>query len=160
MTGETLWKITTTYAGLWAFLVALGMACDNLNLLPDKRKGITRWLLPPYDRTWNQEVVAIFDYIYSAETGSLKRFRRSTITSFLAIAAVYALLSLEHPIQYRYASELQGVSWGQILFIALVVNVFADWVSLWETRLILGWLADSREVIDRWTARALSLIHI
>ncbi len=78
---------------------------------------------------------ALFDAVFGARHFSWRCFARSAFASLVAVAFIWLLMGQAGAIGLRIRAEL---SLGALLAIALAVNVVADYVSLLETRLLLG----------------------
>ena len=89
----------------------------------------------------NEWFVGLFDAIYDARFWSLRRFVRSALSSVLALAVITLLLGWQETI-FSLAAEVGRTRYmAGLVFIAIIAfgsNVLADYISLQETRWVLG----------------------
>jgi TPR repeat protein len=99
--------------------------------------------------------VSLFDAVFGSDHLSLRCFLRSTVASLIAVALIWALMGNLGTLGTRLQAEL---SLGSLLVLALAVNVVADYVSLLETRLLLGWMPRIRSTLAQAGVLLLDLI--
>jgi hypothetical protein len=137
-------------AGLSAALLGL-TALAAMLLAPARKESLALWLMgAESEESWSRSFCALFDAVFGARHLSWRCFWRSTVASLAAVALIWALMGGAGLIGLRLESDL---SLGRLLLYALAVNVVADYVSLLETRWLLGRL-------HRWTGwqQALALV--
>lgn len=133
-------------AGLAASMVALTLLAGNL-LNPARKDEIALWLMGEQtEKGWSQGFVQLFDAAFGKDHFSLRCFLRSTIASLVAVALIWLLMGNLGALGNRIRAEL---SLGSVLLIALAVNVVADYVSLLETRLVLGQIHRVRSALGQ-----------
>ena len=122
-------------AGLAASMLGLtALAAGLLN--PARKDEIALWLMGAHtDETWARSFTALFDAVFGSRHLSLNCFVRSTIASLVAVAIIWLMMGNLGALGLRIRSEL---SLGSVLVLALAVNVAADYLSLLETRFLLG----------------------
>ncbi|MEL6336291.1 MAG: tetratricopeptide repeat protein [Pseudomonadota bacterium] len=122
-------------AGLAGAMVVLTVAAGSL-LHPDRKVAIGLWLAgAESEETWSKSFVSLFDAVFGERHLSFTCFLRSTIASLIAVAAIWLMMGEAGALEVRLEA---GLSLGAVLVIALGVNVLADYVSLLETRWLLG----------------------
>lgn len=132
-----------TAAGIAVSMFALTMAAGVL-IRPEHKETIALWLMGAgTERTWAQSFVSLFDNLFGGRHLSPKCMARSSIASLMAVVAIWLLLGEFGALPLRVQAEL---SVGGFLLAVLAVNIVADYVSLLETRLLLGWLTPGRPV--------------
>ncbi|MEO1471105.1 MAG: hypothetical protein AAFV86_18825, partial [Pseudomonadota bacterium] len=145
---DTHWGVAAAVA---AAMAGLTFAAGSL-LHPDRRAAIGLWLAgAESEETWSKTFVSLFDAVFGARHLSLKCFVRSAIASLIAVAGIWMLMGEAGTFALRLEAEL-GL--GAVLVIALGVNVVADYVSLLETRWLLGQM---HRIRSTW-AQALVLV--
>ncbi|MEM1274751.1 MAG: tetratricopeptide repeat protein [Pseudomonadota bacterium] len=120
-----------------------GLAASVLN--QDRKESIALWLMGAQsEETWAKSFTALFDAIFGKNHLSPKCFLRSALASLLAVVLIWALMGWGG----TYDARLEGGEdlW-RLLGLALIINIFADYVSLLETRWLLGWLSSRRPVV-------------
>lgn len=122
-------------AGLAASMLALTLLAGGL-LNQERKDEIALWLMGAQtDETWSRSFVSLFDAVFGARHLSLRCFLRSALASLIAVAVIWLLMGNLGTLGLRVRSEL---SLGGVLVLALAVNVLADYLSLLETRLLMG----------------------
>lgn len=84
----------------------------------------------------------LFDAIYGDRFWSRRRFIRSFFSSLLALSIIVLLLDWESTIFVRLSTTNQELLIA-VLIIIFVINTFADYLSLQETRWVLGRIYES-----------------
>ncbi|MEO1479023.1 MAG: tetratricopeptide repeat protein, partial [Bacteroidota bacterium] len=142
----------------WGVALAVAMAMAGLTsgagslLHPDRRAAIGLWLAgAESEETWAKTFVSLFDAAFGARHLSLSCFLRSAVASLIGVAGIWALMGEAGTFALRLETEL---SLGAAILIALGVNVMADYLSLLETRWLLGQMHQIRAT---W-AQALVLV--
>lgn len=130
----------------WATGIATAMSGLTIlagSLLNQERKDeIALWIMgAPTEQGWSQGFVSLFDAVFGHRHLSLRCFLRSAIASIVAVTLLWTLLGSLGLFGSRLRAEL---SLGQVLFLALAVNVVADYLSLLETRFFLGRMRELR----------------
>jgi uncharacterized protein len=122
-------------AGLAASMFALTALADRL-IHPERRDEIALWLMGAHsEQNWSRSFVALFDAVFGSRHLSLRCMARSAVASLIAVAVIWVLMGNFGALKLRMHSEL---SLGSVLVIALAINVIADYLSLLETRFLLG----------------------
>lgn len=124
----------------WTWALGLGTAMFGLtflaSLLNQERKDeVALWLMGAQsEKGWSEGFVSMFDAVFGAHHFSWRCFLRSTLASMIAVILIWLLMGNAGAIGLRVQSEL---TLG-FLVSGLVINVFADYISLLETRWLLG----------------------
>mgnify|MGYP005851515725 CR=1 FL=1 len=134
------WQVAVWLAG--ALFCATGAA---LAMLPEAgRQSVSRWMRGEQtDETWATNFTTLFDAIFGQRHLSLRCFATSTLVSLVTVCALWVGLGTLAGLGPRLTS-LEKL-W-QVVLLGLVVNALADYLSLLETRWLLGWLARPRPV--------------
>jgi len=110
------------------------------------RARVAGWLRPQ-DRTnvgargWAEGFVDAFDRIFGPKHLSLYCFIRSMAASVVAVTILLLLWIAIRPEQFSTFAAEQGMrGLGELVLITFIVNVVADYLSLLETRVALGFL--------------------
>ena len=131
-------------AGLAASMFALTALADRL-LHPARRDEIALWLMGAHsEQNWSRSFVTLFDAVFGNRHLSLRCVARSAVASLIAVAVIWVLMGNLGALKLRVRSEL---SLGGVLVIALAINVLADYLSLLETRFLLGRMHRLRSVV-------------
>lgn len=135
---KTNWGWATGLAG--AVLALTAFAASILNA--DRKETIALWLMGAQsEENWAKSFTALFDAVFGENHLSLRCFVRSSIASLIAVGLIWALMGIGGAYDLRLQADL---ALGEILALALAINLLADYLSLLETRWLLGWLAKPR----------------
>lgn len=129
----------------------------------ETRKSISRWLTetnPNEENSkWPGQFIKIFDSVFGEKHLSWRCFLRSSVASYIAIF----ILSLVH-LSIRGIGELFSLNgefdsfWILSLFsFGAMLNLLPDYVSLLETRYILGWISCSKSFLKTFSLLCLDL---
>ena len=122
-------------AGLSAALLGLTALAAKL-LAPARKESLALWLMGAQgEESWSRSFCALFDAVFGDRHFSWRCFWRSTVASLAAVALIWTLMGGAGLIGLRLETDL---SLGRLLLYALAVNVVADYISLLETRWLLG----------------------
>ncbi|MEM9320922.1 MAG: tetratricopeptide repeat protein [Pseudomonadota bacterium] len=121
-------------------MILTAFAAGILN--KDRKDSIALWLMGAQsEENWAKSFTALFDAVFGENHLSLKCFLRSAIASLLAVVLIWALMGWGG----TYEARLEGGDdLIRLLSLALIINIIADYVSLLETRWLLGWLSTRR----------------
>jgi hypothetical protein len=115
-------------------------------LSAEAKLSIARWLqgLDPVGRirNWPTSFAAFFDSVFGSKHLSIQCLLRSTAASFVATAVLLLLWTALRPgesSEFWTQRGLEGLS--VFITITILLNLAADYVSLLETRFILGRMA-------------------
>jgi len=118
-------------ASAFYFVVSRGTG----HLSKDAQAHLSLYLQGDYKGSWAANFCALFDSVFGERHFSLKTFGRSAIASVCAVFAIYMLLGpILGVLQERALGEMN--IWAA-LAIGAAVNILPDYLSLWETRLML-----------------------
>ena len=108
---------------------------------PESRQVVTRWLknLDLPEKNWPSMFVALFDRVFTERHLSWRCFRRSSAASFVAISL--AVLAVDASIFERVGVEGIFFNVLALFLFTLLINLLPDYLSLYETRLVLGFMA-------------------
>ena len=131
----------------WTAQLAAGLVAITLlagGLLNQARKDeIALWLMGAQsERNWAKSFTTLFDALFGERHFTWRCFLTSTVVSLAAVLLIWLAMGGTGALGLRIRAEL---SLGVLLPMALAVNVLADYVSLLETRWLLGRL-------HRWRA--------
>ena len=156
LTPEEFWILLTgslktglAISGVFFVPTATGLSLLN----EDRKQAIASWLMGAKgsEESWSRSFVAIFDALFGRRHLSLRCIATSVAASLLAVVALWLLLGLGQSTQERLA-EVPEL--GQVLLIGLMVNVVADYISLLETR----WLLGHMDRFQKWWQQVLVLL--
>ena len=149
---ETNWGWAT---GLSAAMLGLtAFAASILN--QDRKDSLALWLMGAQpEENWAKSFTALFDAVFGENHLSLRCFGISAIASMLAVVLIWALMGAGGAYDARLADG--GDLW-RLLGLALIINILADYVSLLETRWLLGWLSTRRPVLVQIAALIADLL--
>ena len=141
--------------GYWASVLSLAILAYVLfdfadADLPAHHKAIvSRWLAPTARGAvvnTPRAFLTLFEAVFGERHFTRKCFLRSVVASivfqFIFIAAI--AFFAEDPA--RIFRNLNPTTLAGILFLIFVVNVLGDYISLWETRLLLRWAASGANI--------------
>lgn len=153
----TLTDITTLFSTHWGAAVAIGSMFFGLTVLsvrmldPGIRHTIALRLMGVEQENWCKSFCALFDSCFGRNHLSLLCIVRSAIASLLAVSILWLIFGAEAGLGGRTTDTLP---FWQLALIALGINLVADYLSLLETRWLLGQM-------QRWNsawAQALALV--
>ncbi|MEM1363408.1 MAG: tetratricopeptide repeat protein [Pseudomonadota bacterium] len=120
--------------GLAGAMFALTAFASLIN--PARKKELAHWLMGTQPETsWTKGFTALFDGVFGKHHLSLKCFLRSAIASLIAVTLIWLLMGNAETIGIRVETQM---TLGAIVLIGLAINVVAEYVSLLETRILLG----------------------
>jgi len=141
--------IIGSYFGMAAGVYALFNRADEA-LNEDTKKSISDWLLNINPTTepskWPEQFIEIFDNIFGSKRLSLPFFFKSCIASIFSVT----ILILIYEIITREVIREFEVNWDFVFttyIIGGMINFIPDYLSLLETRYILGKMKGSRTVL-------------
>jgi len=143
-----------------SFLLAtsfFGLTKWSLNLLNEERKDeIRRWLSGKVDEhTWAFHFIRLFDGVFGRKHLSWRCFFRSGICSLVAVVLAWSILGGFTDFSFRVQQESTLLN---VLGLGVLINVFADYLSLLETRWLLNILRKPRIFIVQLTMLLLDFI--
>lgn len=129
---QSNWGPATVLA---ASVLALTLFSGSL-LQQDKKDSIALWLMGAQsEESWSRSFVALFDKVFGSRHFSIKCLFRSALFSLIAVVGIWLAMGRTDAFVLRLQAEL---TLGGTLLIALCVNVAADYISLLQTRYIVG----------------------
>jgi hypothetical protein len=146
------------YAGSWAAMTAAIWALfqrAETVLKPEVKTAISQWLrnLNPATafENWPATFAAVFDRIFGERHLSWRCFLRSCVASFVAVVIVTLIWAAIHPDQFN-AFVQQGkykyyAPFLSVFFVAGILNLIPDYLSLLETRYIIRWVSQTHSVV-------------
>jgi hypothetical protein len=144
-----------TAAGLAVSMFALTLAAGAL-VRPQHKDSIALWLMgAETDSNWVRGFVSLFDALFGEKHFTLHCMLRSALASLLAVALIWVLMGELGTFGTRFDTNL---SLGGFLIAVLAVNLVADYLSLLETRWLLGWLEKGRSPLVQVGVLALDLL--
>ena len=139
-----------THPGVWAFLLGLGLFYGILKpfekldsiVSKDLRETIALWLLDversDQIRNWPETFAAIFDRVFGEKHVTWRCFFRSVIASFVGLAVMSVVVFVVNPEQFFRTLAEDSTAVAVVLVAGGILNLFPDYFSLLETRLVLG----------------------
>lgn len=121
-----------------AWALGFGLAMFALTrfatlLNPNIRDDIALWLMGAQTETnWSKGFTALFDGVFGKNHLSLRCFIRSAIASLIAVTLIWLIMG---SVDLRVNGQM---ALGTVVLLGLAINVIADYVSLLETRILLG----------------------
>lgn len=123
----------------WATGLALsmfGLTAFAALLNPERKEEIALWLMGAQTEDgWSKGFIVLFDGVFGNRHLSPKCFLRSIVASLIAVVVIWLLMGNAEMFAVRTQGELDI---GTLLLVGLAINVLADYVSLLETRWLLG----------------------
>lgn len=125
----------------WTWAIGLALSMCGLTafatLLNQERKDdVALWLMGAHGEAgWSASFVSLFDAVFGDHHLSLKCFLRSIVASLISVTVIWLLMGNAAALSIRITAE---ITFGSLLVIGLAINVVADYVSLLETRWLLG----------------------
>lgn len=124
------------------------------------RSRVAAWLRPHAGDArvggWAEGFVGAFDRIFGPKHLSLYCFIRSMAASVVAVTILLLLWIALRPDQFSAFAAGQGMAGlGEVILITFIVNVVADYLSLLETRVALGFL---RRWHSPWTRAGILVV--
>jgi TPR repeat protein len=128
-----------TIAALFLTLTAFALSL----MAVDKKETLALWLMGAGgEQTWSRGYLNMFDAIFGDKHLSVRCLIRSSILSVLFVSVIWGLMIWSGTISTR--GSLGQWNWTEALLIGVAVNMVADYVSLLETRFLLGKLPNIR----------------
>ena len=138
---QTNWSMA---AGLAGAMVALTAFASSI-LAQDRKDSVALWLMGAQsEENWAKSFVALFDAVFGENHLSSRCMIRSVIASLVAVFVIWLLMGIGDAYSLRLQADL---ALGEVLIYALAINLIADYLSLLETRWLLGWLAKPRHFV-------------
>ncbi len=117
------------------FLYAITMYADT-HMPAVRKKNLSEYLTnSKSDSNWAGSFSALFDSVFGEEHLSIRCFSVSAVFSLISVILLWIFLGGYDALSIRIGNE---ISLGAIIPIALIVNVLADYISLLETRWLIG----------------------
>ncbi len=146
---DNLWTVLGPNLA-WQFVVAASLTAlltfYGGKLRQEKKSDIAAWLRDDVasENHWAQSFIGLFERVFGADHWSWRCFRRSAIASLCFVALLWFVVGKVEPLNVRI-----GETWPlwRTLICALLINVVADYASLFETRLLLRMLEQRRTVV-------------
>lgn len=130
-----------TAVALAGFLYGITMYADT-HMPAVRRKELSEFIAnPESDSNWASVFIYLFDGIFGEKHLSPRCFFVSAAFSLVSVAIIWSFLGGYDTLSVRIGNE---VSLGAIIPIALVVNVLADYLSLLQTRWMIGKASEVR----------------
>ena len=131
---EEIIKIILSIAGVSGVIY---MAFDRLEKLAGDqlRKKVLLFIKGQIEDKPIQQFSSLLDHLFGHKHFSWRCFLVSSLVSTIAVSAVYAVLQL-----LDLGAKPHGVAIVNIIAGALVFNFIPDYISLWESRVIMRWL--------------------
>jgi len=106
------------------------------------RQNITEWLTTPQATVaWRHSWIRIFDSLLGEKHLSWKCFRRSCVASLCAVGVLWLLWMIlrpsRPPLFLDQSGSIAGIL-GVVFDFAILVNLLPDYLSLLETRWLIG----------------------
>lgn len=133
--------VSTAFA---AFMVTLTAAPLSV-IYKNKHDELAFWMMGGYQTEWSEWFCSVFDRVFGSEHISWKCFRRSAQFSIFAVLAVFVYAEFFNPILQKRADD--QIKFTEIVLLAISVNVVADYLSLLETRYVIGSLRKTNRLI-------------
>lgn len=121
-------------AGLAGLMLALTALATKL-LNPQRKDEIALWLMGAAEDSWHRTFCDLFDAVFGRNHLTWKCARRSALASLLSVVVIWFFMGKVGLIGARLDADL---SLGWLLALALGVNLVADYLSLYETRWLIG----------------------
>ncbi|MEM1131005.1 MAG: sel1 repeat family protein [Pseudomonadota bacterium] len=136
--GYWAWALAAAGSLYWLMRFAGGHFND------DAKAALSLWLQGDYRETWSAQFCRLFDAFFTERHLSFKCFWRSSLFSIAAVIGLYFLLDrVLGVLDFRAGGRIE--LW-QALAIGVAVNIIPDYLSLYETRWLLGRFARVRSV--------------
>lgn len=118
------------------------MTMTALGLLATARKDdIALWLMGgDTTENWSKTFLSLFDALFGEHHFSLKCAARSAIASLIAVSSIWGLMIWSG----HFRIDLTDTTLTKAITIGVAVNLAADYISLLETRWLLGRIARIR----------------
>jgi hypothetical protein len=127
---SSYWGSVLVVSGLF-----FGLTVTSVRMLDkDIRDVIALRLMGVEQENWCKSFCALFDSCFGQNHLSLHCMLRSALWSLLAVSALWIIFGAEASLGTRAGDVLP---FWQVVLIALVINLVADYVSLLETRWLL-----------------------
>ena len=129
------------FATNWGLALAVSSAVTTITLLASKaladthKESLSLWLMGAAEGSWSQTFCRLFDAIFGENHFHRTCIARSVLASLIAVIGLWVLMGSSGALDERINSSK---GFWDIIVIGLFVNVLADYVSLLETRYILG----------------------
>lgn len=153
---DIVWKFLTEHfsAGVAVAVAFTGVTAAGLALLRrDDKDSIALWLMGTSgsEESWSRTFCKIFDAVFGKRHFSLRCILPSILASLIAVMTLWLLIGTGA----GYEARLEAVpQFGAVLLVGIVVNAGADYVSLLETR----WLLGRMDRLHHWVFQALLLL--
>lgn len=144
---------------LWAFGIAGAFYATTRwfggHMSPDAKESLALWLMGTEEDNWPRQFRALFDRTFGERPLSARFVLRSCIASLLAVLALYLLFDVALGVMETRAESRLALA--QALLIGAAINLVPDYLSLVETRWLLGQMRRVRSVPGQVALLALDL---
>ena len=132
--------------GIYLTLLSIGVILDQFYPKEDKRKLTDR-----LNGVFGDEIslvslfLPLFDRIFDPNKTGRPRFLRSVMVSLIALVIISVIWWSFHPQRASETLDRAIVDWSylgiSLLLFAISINLIGDFISLWETRIVIGRMA-------------------
>jgi TPR repeat protein len=154
---EVLFAIASNAFGLTAIVAFFFfiLTKGSLDLLTqNKRDSLALWLMGTQtEEGWAKTFISMFDALFGDKHLSVRCIFRSCVASGISVGGILGLMVLAGTITQGGRLDLGEAGFGRVFLIGVAVNLVADYLSLLETRFLLGRIARIRA----WPLQALLL---
>ncbi len=126
------------------------------------RQDIAEWLTTPQATVaWRHTWIRIFDSLLGKEHLSWQCFRRSCVASLCAVGVLWLLWMIlrpsRPPLFLDQSGSIAGIL-GVVFGFAILVNLIPDYLSLLETRWLIGLLRGSHSTTLTWVLLLIDVV--
>ena len=126
------------------------------------RQDISEWLTTPQATVaWRHTWIRIFDSLLGEKHLSWQCFRGSCVASLCAVGVLWLLWTILRPSRPHILSDQSGSMEGMlgvVFGLAILVNLLPDYLSLLETRWLIGLLRGSHSTTLTWVLRLIDVV--
>ncbi len=134
------------WEGGFAFLF-VALTASAMSLLAQSRKDeIALWLMGAHTgESWAKAYLSMFDGLFGENHFNFRCFLRSSLVSAVTVIGIWMMMNANGGMTARL--DLAGLEFWDVALIGVAVNLIADYLSLLETRTLLGVLPRLRNPV-------------
>ena len=117
------------------------------HLRPEFKRDLSHWLNGTNESTWAEQFCRFFDTAFGEKHLSRKCFTRSSLASILSVLLLYLLFT--RVLGVLGIRKLGSMEFLEVFLVGVVINILPDYLSLLETRWLLGRFAKTHSFLGQ-----------
>lgn len=117
------------------------------HLSPSAKERFTYWLAGAYESSWSTEFCKLFDAVFGEKHFSLKCFLRSSLASIASVIVIFLLF--DSVLGVLGTRTVEAIDFWDVVIVGAVLNIVPDYLSLIETRYIIGKIHSIKKITSQ-----------